>query len=532
MHLLSRLSIAKKLALLTIITGIGILCVAAGFLVSERSLIADEHARAVRQAVDVARGVVERYRKQAASGALAESDAKQAALDALRELRYDDKEYFWVNDMQPRMLMHPTSAKLVGQDVAGVTDQNGMHLFVEAVRIARTGGGYLSYMWPKPGSDKPVPKVSYMAAVPEWGWVIGSGVYTDSVDAVFWPRVLEFSGIALLLSGVLMLVGHLVSRSIRTPLARAVALADTVAAGDLTTVIDVRGDDETARLLRALREMNASLSGIVGAVDSGIRTIANASSEIASGNQDLSSRTEQQASALEETAASIEELTGAVQQNAANARHASALASSATEAARRGGAAVGQVVDTMASIQDSARRIADIIGVIDGIAFQTNILALNAAVEAARAGEQGRGFAVVASEVRTLAQRSAGAAKEIKDLIADSVGKVDHGSRQVEQAGRTMGEIVDGIVRVNDIIGAIAAASEQQEDGIAQVNRAIAEMDGATQQNAALVEQAAAAAASMREQARHLNEVFSVFKVDAGQQQQQQRQRSLSLARA
>ncbi|WP_051971879.1 methyl-accepting chemotaxis protein [Massilia sp. 9096] len=532
MYFLSRLSIARKLALLTLITGIGILCVAAGFLVSERRLIGDEHARAVRQAVDVARGVVERYRKQAASGALAESDAKRAALDTLRDLRYDAKEYFWVNDMQPRMLMHPTSAKLVGQDLAGITDPNGLHLFVEAVRIAHTdGGGYLSYLWPKPGSDKPVPKVSYVVAVPEWGWVIGSGVYTDSVDAVFWPRMLEFSGIALLLSALLALAGHLVSRSIRTPLARAVALADTVAAGDLTTIIDVRGNDETARLLLALREMNASLSGIVGAVDSGIRTIANASSEIASGNQDLSSRTEQQASALEQTAASMEELTGAVQQNAASARHASALASTATEAARRGGAAVGQVVDTMASIQDSARRIADIIGVIDGIAFQTNILALNAAVEAARAGEQGRGFAVVASEVRTLAQRSAGAAKEIKALISDSVGKVDHGSQQVEQAGRTMGEIVDGIVRVNDIIGEIAAASEQQQDGIAQVNRAIAEMDGATQQNAALVEQAAAAASSMREQARHLNQVFSVFKVDAAQQQQP-RQRGLALAQA
>jgi methyl-accepting chemotaxis protein len=528
MNLLSRLSIARKLALLTFITGVGILGVAAGFLASERRLIADEHARAVRQAVDVARGVVERYRQLAASGALPETEAKRAALDTLRALRYDGKEYFWVNDMQPRMLMHPTSPKLVGQDVANIADPDGMHLFVEAVRIARTeGSGYLGYMWPKPGSDKPVPKVSYVTAVPEWGWVIGSGVYMDAIDAVFWPRVLEFSGAALLLSAVLMLVGHLVSRSIRTPLARAVALADTVAAGDLTTVIDVRGDDETARLLRALREMNASLSGIVGAVDSGIRTIANASTEIADGNQDLSNRTEQQASALQETAATMEELTGAVQQNAANARHASALASSATEVARRGGAAVGQVVDTMTSIQDSARRIADIIGVIDGIAFQTNILALNAAVEAARAGEQGRGFAVVAGEVRTLAQRSAGAAKEIKALIDDSVGRIDHGSKQVEQAGRTMGEIVDGIARVNDIIGEIAAASEQQQDGIAQVNRAIAGMDGATQQNAALVEQAAAAASSMREQARHLNEVFSVFKVEAGPPR-----RRLALARA
>jgi methyl-accepting chemotaxis protein len=525
MSFLSRLSIARKLGLLTIITGVGILCVAAAFLASERRLIADEHRRTVREAVEVASGVVERYRKLAAAGTLGEDQARREALEALRGLRYDGQNYFWVNDMQVRILMHPTT-RLEGQDGSGITDPNGLHLFSEATRVAKTqGSGFLGYMWPKPGSAEPEPKVSYVKAVPGWGWVIGSGVYMDSVEAVFWPRVLEFSGTAVLLSGVLMLVGHLVSRSIRAPLARAVALADTVAAGDLTTVIDVRGNDETARLLRALREMNASLSGIVGEVDTGIRTIASASTEIANGNQDLSSRTEQQAGALEETAATMEELTGAVQQNAANARHASTLASNASEVAQRGGAVVGQVVETMASIQESARRIADIIGVIDGIAFQTNILALNAAVEAARAGEQGRGFAVVAQEVRSLAQRSAGAAKEIKALIDDSVGKVDGGSTLVAQAGGTMREIVASIRQVNDIIGEIAAASEQQQDGIAQVNRAIAEMDDATQQNAALVEQAAAAASAMNGQAQRLHEVFSVFKVDGGEQR-----RSLALA--
>jgi methyl-accepting chemotaxis protein len=343
--------------------------------------------------------------------------------------------------------------------------------------------------------------------------VIGSGVYLDSIGAVFWPRVLEFSLAAVLLSGVLMLAGHLISRSIRVPLARAVTLANTVAAGDLTTAIDAAGHDETAQLLRALREMNDSLSGIVGEVDAGIRTIASASTQIASGNQDLSSRTEQQAGALQETAATMEELTGAVQQNAANARHASSLASSASEVAQRGGLVVGRVVETMDAIHGSARKIADIIGVIDGIAFQTNILALNAAVEAARAGEQGRGFAVVAGEVRALAQRSASAAKEVRVLIDDSVRKVDGGADLVRQAGDTMREIVASVDRVNGIIGEIAGASEQQQEGIGQVNRAIAGMDDTTQQNAALVEQAAAAAAAMNEQAQRLSDVFSVFKV-------------------
>jgi methyl-accepting chemotaxis protein len=368
-------------------------------------------------------------------------------------------------------------------------------------------------MWPKPGSEQPVPKISYVKAVPAWGWVIGSGVYLDAIGAVFWPRVLGFSLAAVLLSGVLMLAGHLISRSIRVPLARAVTLANTVAAGDLTTAIDAAGHDETAQLLRALREMNDSLSGIVGEVDAGIRTIASASTQIASGNQDLSSRTEQQAGALQETAATMEELTGAVQQNAANARHASSLASSASEVAQRGGLVVGRVVETMDAIHGSAQKIADIIGVIDGIAFQTNILALNAAVEAARAGEQGRGFAVVAAEVRALAQRSASAAREVRTLIDDSVRKVDDGADLVRQAGNTMHEIVASVDRVNSIIGEIAGASEQQQAGIVQVSRAIAGMDDSTQQNAALVEEAAAAAAAMNEQAQHLSEVVSVFKV-------------------
>jgi methyl-accepting chemotaxis protein len=513
MKLFSSLTIARKLGLLTLITGLGIACVAAGFLVSERQLIGDERGHAVRQAVEVAAGVVARYQGLAASGALPEEQAKHEALESLRALHYDGKEYFWVNDMQPRMLMHP-NAKLVGKDLGGMTDPNGFHLFTAMVEVAKTqGSGFISYEWPKPGSEQPEPKISYVKAAPAWGWVIGSGVYLDSIGAVFWPRVLEFSLAAALLSGVLMLAGHLISRSIRLPLARAVLLANTVAAGDLTTAIEASGHDETSQLLRALREMNDSLSGIVGEVDAGIRTIASASTQIASGNQDLSSRTEQQASALEETAATMEELTGAVQQNAANARHASSLASSASEVAQRGGLVVGRVVETMDAIHGSARKIADIIGVIDGIAFQTNILALNAAVEAARAGEQGRGFAVVAGEVRSLAQRSATAAREVRSLIDDSVQKVDDGSALVRQAGSTMQEIVASVDRVNAIIGEIAGASEQQQDGIGQVNQAIAGMDDTTQQNAALVEQAAAAAAAMNEQARRLSEVFSVFKV-------------------
>jgi methyl-accepting chemotaxis protein len=330
-------------------------------------------------------------------------------------------------------------------------------------------------------------------------------------------NVIVLAVVALLLGAVL---AWLLTRSITRPLNEAVRVAQTVADGDLTSHIESSSTDETGLLMQALKNMNTSLATVVGGVRTGTDAIATASGQIAAGNQDLSSRTEEQASSLEETAASMEELTSTVKQNADNARQANQLALSASEVAIKGGNVVGQVVDTMASINASSKKIVDIIGVIDGIAFQTNILALNAAVEAARAGEQGRGFAVVASEVRSLAQRSAAAAKEIKGLIDDSVGKVDVGSALVGEAGKTMEEIVSGVKRVADIIGEITAASQEQSTGIEQVNQAIAQMDQVTQQNAALVEEAAAAAQSMQEQAASLVEAVSVFRLEPGAQPQ------------
>ena len=302
-----------------------------------------------------------------------------------------------------------------------------------------------------------------------------------------------------------------ITRSITVPIGRAVAVARTVAAGDLTSVIEAGARDETGQLLDALKTMNDSLVDIVTQVRAGTDAVASASGQIAAGNEDLSSRTAQQASSLEATSEAIGALNGAVQRNADNARRANALALSAADVAARGGAVVGRVVDTMGAINQSSRRIADIIGVIDGIAFQTNILALNAAVEAARAGEQGRGFAVVASEVRHLAQRSAAAAREIKGLIDDSVEQVGAGATLVDQAGATMTEIVASVGRVTDIMGEIATASGEQTDGIARIDAAVGGMDQATQQNAALVEQAGAAATLLHEQASHLARVVGVF---------------------
>ncbi|MGV8900148.1 MAG: methyl-accepting chemotaxis protein [Burkholderiaceae bacterium] len=322
--------------------------------------------------------------------------------------------------------------------------------------------------------------------------------------------------LAAVASALSVLVGFFVSRSITKPLNEAVNVAKRVADGDLTSIIAFKTFDETGMLMDALRHMNGSLLKIVGEVRSGTETIATVSSQIASGNQDLSARTEQQACSLQQTAASMLALTCTVRENADNAQQANQLAACASEVAAKGGAVVAQVIGTMGSINDSSRKIVDIISVIDGIAFQTNILALNAAVEAARAGEQGRGFAVVASEVRSLAQRSAAAAKEIKLLISDSVDKVDIGSKLVRQAGITMDDVVASVARVTDIMVHITNASQAQSAGIEQVNRAISQMDEVTQQNAALVEEAAASAESMQNQAVNLARMVSIFKLDGG----------------
>ncbi|WP_206997573.1 methyl-accepting chemotaxis protein [Trinickia mobilis] len=511
------MTLNRKLWLAVLLVWLGLLGVGLWSAIETRNTMLEERKAGLVALVESAQGVVNSYYAQSQAGKISEADAQHEAFVRLAAMRYGDTGYVFVMDSKPVVLMHPVQPQLVGKAVGDYKDPNGKLVFVSIIDAAKEGGhGFTQYDGRLPHSEVKIRKLTYASHFAPWDWTIATGVYLRDVDALYYATLLGRLGVVFAIGLVISLTMLQIIRSVRGGLGgepeQAATLAASIAEGDLTHAVALRGDDSTS-MMAAMHRMQARLQRTIGEIRHSSESIASATQQIASGNSDLSQRTEQQAASLQETAASMEELTATVKQNADNARQASGLANNASEIATRGNDVVHRVIGTMGEINESSQKIVDIIGVIEGIAFQTNILALNAAVEAARAGEEGRGFAVVAGEVRNLAQRSAAAAKEIKALIGDSVERVNNGTALVSQAGTTMSEILQAVRRVTDIMGEIAAASEEQASGITQVGRAVIQMDEVTQQNTALVEQAAAAAASLQDQAARLRDTVGAFRV-------------------
>ncbi|MEC9482058.1 MAG: methyl-accepting chemotaxis protein [Halomonas sp.] len=489
----------------------------------KRETLLEERKRSLHLFVDSAHDMVSDYVARATRGEMTVEAAKREAIERLATLSFGDGGYIFVFDSEQDIVYHPR--REAGSDMSDFQDDNGKYLYRELTEVAKAeAGGFVHYMSRNTQGNVEEPKLSYVKRIPAWDWQMATGVYLNDIQAAFWKSLFGLGLILLLVGSALSVAMTWIIRDVLKSLGgephHARDVVQRIASGDLTRPLTLKKGDTTS-LLASIEGMRQRLSSSLGQVRHAAGSINAGVGRIAEGNQDLSARTEQQAASIEETAASMEELTQTVRQNADNAHQASTIAGEASTTAREGGDMMGEVVTTMQGISESSRKVAEIIGVIDSIAFQTNILALNASVEAARAGEQGRGFAVVAGEVRSLASRSAEAAREIRTMIEASNQKIVSGSALVEQTGETIHNVVASVTRMSELMREIASASQEQSAGIEQVSQAVGQMDQVTQQNASLVQEASTTSSALDTQARQLEAVVSWFKLDTARQASQ-----------